>query len=87
MYEGLVVDAPACLNHLPMIAEFLGVDDVDEASFSKVAFLMSRDEMVKHVSAFDDHFITEKGRELGHSLRVTEPVAKMRSVDNRMDGR
>lgn len=78
-----MADGPAYLNHLPTIAEFLGVDDADSALFSKVAFLMSRDQMVKNVDAFDDHFITEKGRELGRALRVMEPAAKVRSVDGK----
>ena len=83
VYEALVADGPAYLNHLPMIAEFLGIDDADEALYSKVAFLISRDQMVKHVDAFDDHFITEKGRELGRALRVMEPAAKVRSIDGK----
>ncbi len=83
VYEALVADGPAYLNHLPMIAEFLGIDDADDALFSKVAFLVSRDQMVKHVDVFDDHFITEKGRELGRALRVMEPAAKVRSVDGK----
>jgi hypothetical protein len=83
VYEALVADAPAYLNHLPMIAKFLGIEDADEALFSKVAFLMSREQMVKHVDAFDDHFITEKGRELGRALRVMEPAAKVRSEDGK----
>ena len=74
---------PAYLQHLPDIAEFLGVEDADEALFSKVAFLVSRDQMVKHVDLFDDHFITEKGRELGRALRVLECAAKVRSIDGK----
>ena len=66
-----------------MIAEFLGVDDVDDALLSKVAFLVSRDQMVKHVDLFDDHFITQKGRELGRALRLMEPAAKVRSLDGK----
>lgn len=83
VYEALVADGPAYKNHLPVIAEFLGVEDKDAALFSKVAFLVSREQMVKHVDAFDDHFITEKGRELGRALRVMEPAAKVRSVDGK----
>ena len=83
VYEALVADGPAYLNHLPMISEFLGVEGADEALFAKVAFLVSRDQMVKHVDAFDDHFITEKGREFGRALKIMEPAAKVRIVDTK----
>ena len=83
VYEALIADAPSYMNHLPMIAEFLGINDVDDALLSKVASLVSREQMVKHVDAFDDHFITEKGRELGRALRIMEPAAKVRSIDGK----
>lgn len=83
VYEALVADGPAYLNHLPMIADFLGIDDADASLYSKVAFLVSRDQMVRNVGAFDDHFITEKGRELGRALRIMEPAAKVRSADGK----
>ena len=83
VYEALVSDGPAYLDHLPMIADFLGIDDADASLYSKVAFLVSRDQMVRNVDAFDDHFITERGRELGRALRIMEPAAKVRSADGK----
>ena len=83
VYEALVADGPAYLNHLPQIADFLGVEDADDALYSKVAFLVSREQMVKNVDKFDDHFITEKGRALGRALRVMEPAAKVRSASGK----
>jgi len=77
-YEALVADGPSFSNHLPIIADFLGVKDADEALYSKVAFLVSRDQMVKHVDRFDDHFIAERGKELGRALRIMEPSDKVR---------
>jgi len=78
VYEALLSDGPAYLNHLPQIAEFLGVEDVDDSMYSKVAFLVSRNQMVRHVDAFDDHFITNRGRELGRALKIMEPAPKVR---------
>lgn len=79
VYEALLADGPSYLNHLPMISEFLGVKDADAALFSKVSFLVSRTQMMKQVDKFDDHFITDRGRELGRALRIMEPAAKVRS--------
>jgi hypothetical protein len=46
--------------------------------YEKVAFLVSREQMVQHVEKFDDHFITEMGSKYGRALRIMEPAAKVR---------
>lgn len=65
IYEGLVLDQDnQYLDHLPIIAQFLGLDLTPHQAgdlYRTVATLMSREEMLKHVHKFDDHFITEQG--------------------------
>ena len=83
VYEALVADGPAYRNHLPLINEFLGLKDANDVLYSKVAHLVSRPQMVEHVDKFDDHFITNRGRELGRALRIMEPAAKVRSSSDK----
>ena len=51
--------------------------------FQKIAALVSRDEMMKHVDRFDDHFIAEMGKKYGRALRIMEPAPKVRSKGKR----
>merc|ERR1712113_1314404 len=56
----------------------------EEASFYKrVASMVSRDEMLKHVDRFDDHFIAEMGQKYGRALKIMEPAPKVRSQKHR----
>ena len=76
IYEGLLLDQDnQYLNHLPIIAQFLGLDLTqhqagEEDLYRTVATLMSREEMLKHVHKFDDHFITEQGTSYTSTLYV-----------------
>jgi len=95
VYEGLVADASqGYLNHFPIIAEFLGKtsnphknekETSENELFEKVAALVSREEMIKHVDRFDDHFIAEMGKKYGRALRIMEPSPKVRSKGNRTE--
>mmetsp|Transcript_15959 Transcript_15959/g.19419 ORF Transcript_15959/g.19419 Transcript_15959/m.19419 type:complete len:420 (+) Transcript_15959:495-1754(+) len=92
VYEALVADGPnGYMDHLPIIADFLGLknySNIEEENknneeetkqlYEKVAFLVSREQMVQHVDKFDDHFITEMGSKYGRALRIMEPAAKVR---------
>jgi hypothetical protein len=93
VYEALVADGPnGYMDHLPVIADFLGlknysnIDDEEDKNkeeetkqlYEKVAFLVSREQMVQHVDKFDDHFITDMGSKYGRALRIMEPAAKVR---------
>lgn len=73
VYEGLIADATnGYINHFPIIANFLGCrrrnknENENETSenkfYERVASLVSREEMIKHVNKFDDHFIAEMGK-------------------------
>jgi hypothetical protein len=55
--------------------------------YEKVAGLVSRAEMVKHVDKFDDHFIDDRGKAFGRALRIMEPAPKVRlkSAGNRTE--
>jgi len=55
--------------------------------YEKVAGLVSRAEMVKHVDKFDDHFIADRGKAFGRALRIMEPAPKVRlkSAGNRTE--
>jgi len=46
--------------------------------YEKVAVLVSRSEMIRHVDKFDDHFIAEQGKKLGRALKIMEPAPKVR---------
>lgn len=95
VYEGLIADAShGYLNHFPILADFLGLtkknkneqDDEDQKElYQKVAKLVSREEMVKHVDLFDDHFIAEMGKKYGRALRIMEPAPKVRSKGKRVE--
>lgn len=100
VYEGLVADASqGYLNHFPIIEEFLGKtssphkhenetseNEISENElYKRVAVLVSREEMMKHVNRFDDHFISEMGKKYGRALRVMEPAPKVRSKGNRTE--
>lgn len=91
VYEGLIADAPnRYMDHLPIIADFLdlGNDDDDDDNhgdrnnnhvlYEKVASLVSRSEMIRHVDKFDDHFIAKQGKTLGRALKIMEPAPKVR---------
>lgn len=92
VYEGLVADAPNGYgNHLPIIADFLGISGKDRdqietrALYEKVARLVSREKMIRHVDKFDDHFIAEAGKKYGRALRIMEPAAKVRPKGGRTE--
>ena len=92
VYEGLIADATnGYKNHFPVIADFLGcsrksshkLEQEQEAPehelYERIAALVSREEMVKHVNRFDDHFIAEMGGKYGRALKIMEPAPKVRS--------
>jgi len=56
-----------------------------ESCYKKVAFLVSRAEMVKHVDKFDDHFIADMGKKYGRALRIMEPAPKVRTLGTRTE--
>lgn len=93
VYEGLIADAShGYLNHFPIIADFLGCTENNNNSeedqmelFQKIAALVSRDEMMKHIDRFDDHFIAEMGKKYGRALRIMEPAPKVRSKGKRTE--
>ena len=80
VYEGLIADSSnGYINHLPGIASFLGLSiDDNNKCYRTVANLISRENMVKHVDKFDDHFIAEQQEKHGTALRIMEPAPKVR---------
>lgn len=70
VYEALIADASShYMDHLPIIASFLGRNEEEDVQtrklfYEKVAALVSREEMMKHVDRFDDHFIAEMGKKI-----------------------
>ena len=96
VYEALIADGPnGYTDHLPVIADFLGLNKNEEEDngentitvelYEKIAFLVSRTEMVRHVDKFDDHFIADMGKKYGRALRIMEPAAKVRKSGNRVE--
>ena len=99
VYEGLIADAPnGYMDHLPIIANFLGCPgntnhpENDKSSqttreefYKRVASLVSRNEMIKHVDRFDDHFIAEMGQKHGRALKIMEPAPKVRPQKHRTE--
>lgn len=77
VYEGLLLDkSNEYMDHLPILSDFLGTRN-DHSLFKKVAPLVSKEEMLKHVDKFDDRFIAEQGKKLGRAVRIMEPAAKV----------
>ena len=72
-------------NHLAIAAEAEGhaatkieTKAITKEFYEKVAGLVSRAEMIKHVDKFDDHFIANRGKAFGRALRIMEPAPKVR---------
>ena len=75
VYETLIDNSPQYQNHLPHIADFLKIE-VSNIKLSDTSFLVSRDQMLRHVDKFDNQFITEQGKKTGQALRIMKPAAK-----------
>ena len=93
VYEALIADGPNdYMDHLPVIHDFLGLrtnhtspeeDEETKTLYQKVAFLVSRAEMVRHAEKFKDTFIAEMGKKHGRALRIMEPASKVRSKSDK----
>mmetsp|Transcript_9370 Transcript_9370/g.21311 ORF Transcript_9370/g.21311 Transcript_9370/m.21311 type:complete len:329 (+) Transcript_9370:75-1061(+) len=72
-YETLVKDAR---SQLPAIARFIGVP-AGEDLLQRVEAMTSKAFMLEHQEQFDDHFIMEKGGEMGRAAKVLEAGSKV----------
>jgi len=72
-YETLVKNARA---YLPHIAQFLGTPD-DNSRLETVLQMSSKEFMAEHGHQFDDHFIRDKGMELGRAAKIMEVAPKV----------
>jgi hypothetical protein len=72
-YETLVKNKRA---YLPHIARFLGTPD-DDFRLETVLQMSSKEFMAEHEHQFDEHFIRDKGMELGRAAQIMEAVPKV----------